>query len=59
LPLVGWVASSLSRQMERTEENLGYLRERLGAPLLGVLPFCTRLDPVALGRRIDVAPLLG
>ncbi len=37
LPLVGWIGSSLAA-MERRDENLDSLRQRLPAPCLGVIP---------------------
>jgi dethiobiotin synthetase len=34
LVLVGWVANRVDPEMEATDENIAYLRARLGAPLL-------------------------
>lgn len=39
LKLAGWVANRVDPEMARFDENLATLRERLGAPLLGVVPF--------------------
>ena len=39
LLLAGWVANRIDPAMSRFEENLLALRERLDAPLLGVVPF--------------------
>jgi len=39
LHLAGWIASSIDPAMARFQENLAALRERIGAPLLGVMPF--------------------
>ncbi|NJD24736.1 MAG: dethiobiotin synthase [Betaproteobacteria bacterium] len=38
LPLAGWVANTVDRDMARREENIAALGERLTPPLLGVLP---------------------
>lgn len=38
LPLAGWVANRIDPAMLRPEENLAALRERIAAPLLGVVP---------------------
>ena len=38
LPLAGWVANRIDPQMNRFEENLEALKERLPAPLLGIVP---------------------
>ena len=37
--LAGWIANRIDPAMERAEENLAELRTRIGAPLLGVLPY--------------------
>lgn len=39
LRLAGWIANAIDPQMAAREENIDTLRERLGAPLLGVLPY--------------------
>ncbi len=38
LELAGWVANHIDPEMSRFEENLAALKERLAAPLLGVVP---------------------
>lgn len=38
LQLSGWVANRIDPGMSRFEENLSALRERIAAPLLGVIP---------------------
>ncbi len=47
LTLAGWVANRVTPGMERFEANLAALRQRLAAPLLGVVPFLDSPDPVA------------
>lgn len=39
LTLVGWVANRVDPEMEATDENIAYLRARLGAPLLAEVPY--------------------
>jgi len=53
VPLAGWVANTLDPEMAASVENLATLRERISAPLLGVVP---RLNAPCGGR--DVAPFL-
>ncbi|MDR0576189.1 MAG: dethiobiotin synthase [Candidatus Accumulibacter sp.] len=38
LPLAGWIANRIDPAMTRWEENLAALRERIEAPLIGVIP---------------------
>lgn len=39
LQLAGWIANAIDPLMDAREENIDTLRERLRAPLLGVLPY--------------------
>jgi dethiobiotin synthetase len=45
LSLAGWIANGIDPGMARPEENVAALNERLGAPLLGVLPRLAAADP--------------
>ena len=38
LPLAGWIANRMDPDMPRWEESLAALRQRIDAPLLGVIP---------------------
>jgi dethiobiotin synthetase len=58
LPFAGWIANHVDAAMAAPDENVAALRARLGAPLLGRLPFAARPDPAALARLLDVKPLL-
>jgi dethiobiotin synthetase len=51
--LMGWVANRIDPEMRCADENLAALRERISAPLLGILPHSSTPSPRAL------APLLG
>jgi len=50
--LAGWIASHVDPAMERVEDNIAMLRERMPAPCWGVLPHAQDPDPARL------APLL-
>lgn len=39
LTLVGWVANRIDPDMDAVEENIAYLRSRLGAPMLADVPY--------------------
>jgi dethiobiotin synthetase len=56
--LAGWIANRIDAQAACVEENIASLRERLPAPLLGVLPHLERFEPERLARQLDLAPLL-
>ena len=55
--LAGWIASHVDPAMERVEDNLAMLRERLPAPCWGVLPHAADTDPVALARHLRIPVL--
>lgn len=42
LTLAGWVANRIDAQMQAADENVEWLRTRLGAPLLGEVPWLDR-----------------
>ena len=46
-PLAGWIANRIDPKMACAEENLDYLVERLGAPLLADLPWQIHPDAAA------------
>jgi dethiobiotin synthetase len=45
LRLAGWIANSIDPGMARFEGNLQALRQRIDAPLLGVMPYRPSADP--------------
>lgn len=51
LTLVGWIANHIDPAMLAPVDNVRYLRKRLGAPLLAVIPHVARPDP----RRLVIA----
>ena len=52
LPLAGWIANSIDPAMARFEENLQALRERIDAPLLGVIPYRPMADPASIELKL-------
>lgn len=58
LRLAGWIANRMEARTACAEENIASLRERLAAPLLGVMPHLGAFDADRLAERIDLAPLL-
>ena len=58
LPLAGWIANQVDPGMAAADENVEALDERLGAPLLGIVPWHEAPDPRHLAHHVDVGPLL-
>ena len=57
--LAGWVANHIDPAMPAAEENVAALVERIGAPLLGRLPYDARRGAREAARLLDVDALLG
>jgi len=57
LRLVGWIASQIDPRMSRRAQNLDSLRQRIGAPLLGILPHVRSPRPDRLYRTLDINAL--
>lgn len=57
LKFAGWVASCIDRDMIAAEDNIVTLRARLGAPLLGTVPFLESPRPDQARRHLDLARL--
>ena len=58
LALAGWIANAIDPDMPVRAENVAALAERLGAPLVGELPYEPAADARALATRIDTRTLL-
>ena len=54
LLLAGWIANCVDPDMPWPEENVTALKERLPAPLLGVLPWFDNPDPAEAARRLSL-----
>lgn len=57
LRFAGWVANHIDPQMLHAGENVGALRERLQAPLLGSLSYMTAPTPDRAADQIDLSAL--
>jgi dethiobiotin synthetase len=57
LRLAGWVANRIEPQMIAFDENVLTLSQRLGCPLLGVLPFEQNGDAKKLSILLDIAKM--
>lgn len=54
LLLAGWIANCIDPEMIAPEENITALKDRLPAPLLGVLHWQDTADPVAAAQHISL-----
>lgn len=54
----GWVANVLDADMPALQENIDTLRERIQAPLLGVIPFQSQPDARAAATHLDISSLV-
>ena len=54
LECAGWVANVLEASMPALQENIDTLRERIGAPLLGIVPFMANPDAKAAAQHLDL-----
>ena len=55
--LAGWIASHVDPDMQRVDDNLQMLRERLPAPCWGVLPHAIDPDPAVFASHLRL-PIL-
>lgn len=56
LKLCGWIANRIDPAMSRFEENLAALRERIDAPLLGIIPSASTPEAAAAGLHLPERP---
>ena len=54
LVLAGWVANRVDPAMSRPEENIAALRERIAAPLLGIVPHQADGDPAMAAAHLHL-----
>ncbi len=54
MTLMGWIGSHVDPSMERVQDNLVMLQERLPAPCWGVLPHVPDADPSAMASQLRV-----
>ena len=53
LTLAGWVANVMDADMAMLNENIAALRQRIAAPLLGVVPYQAQPDAREVSKRLD------
>ena len=51
---IGWIANEVDPQMERIDDNMVMLRERLPVPCWGRLPYAPDADPAQLAQHLRV-----
>jgi dethiobiotin synthetase len=54
LECAGWVANVLDADMDVLQENIEALRERITAPLLGVIPHLAEPDAKTVAQHLDI-----
>jgi dethiobiotin synthetase len=59
LTLAGWVANRIDPAMTRADDNIAALRERLGAPLLGSVPYLPGNEPAAAACHLKLPEIPG
>ena len=59
LPLAGWAANTVDRDYEPAQGTVDFLRERIAAPLLGVIPHLPALEPQSVAASLDLKLLPG
>ncbi len=57
LECAGWVANVVDAEMPALQENIAALRERIAAPLLGVVPYQREPDARVVATQLDVTKL--
>ncbi len=57
LKLAGWVANVVDADMAMLDENIADLRQRIVAPLLGVVPHLPQVDASVAAMRLDLGLL--
>jgi len=55
--LSGWVANQLPPAPECAQENINYLKSRISAPLLGVLPIMPVISAAAVAEKLSLSAL--
>lgn len=52
--LVGWIGNSVDPQMQEQQDNIESIRQRVGVPLLGIIPHLDTLSPKAIADKITL-----
>jgi dethiobiotin synthetase len=56
--LIGWIANAIDPAMERVEDNIAMLRERLPAPCWGMLPHAKHPDAAAMAYLLRIPTMV-
>ena len=56
LEFCGWIANQKQPRLEAVDEIIHTLRERIDAPLLGVLPWCDEPKPAEMAGYLEAFP---
>ena len=57
IELLGWIGNRVDPHMHSVDENIAALNERMPAPCLGVLPYASAQDRVALAAYLQAAAM--
>ena len=57
LPIAGWIANRVDKDMLFFDENLQTLKDRIHAPCLGVVPYQESFDPSAMAKNLNLTLL--
>lgn len=57
LPFAGWIANRVDPDMLSIDANIDTLRQRIAAPLLGVVPYLTTFDGEKIGSCLETRSL--
>lgn len=55
--LIGWIGNHIDPDMAVADENIAAIAQRIGAPLLGCLPFQGQLEPASAAVHLSLRPL--
>lgn len=58
LTLAGWVANTIDPSFREFDENVQALRDRIAAPLLGVVPHLSCFDAVTIAQALEIKNLV-
>jgi dethiobiotin synthetase len=56
LPLAGWIANQVQPEMNRLEENIATLQQRIDAPLLVHVPYLESCNATAVAQQLTLPP---
>jgi len=54
LPLAGWIANSIDPDMDARDENIRSIEQRIGAPLLGTVPYMEKPAAMHVAQHLNL-----